>query len=244
MIEICRTLDWDSQFFGIDIAEIAEPRLSEGQAKEAMDWCASRGVRCLYWLVDPQDSTSIDVATSQGFRFADVRMSFAIKSSAAQSLKPSVASMSSRVASQEDCPALALIADESHRDTRFYYDPHFDRGKCHELYRTWICNSVAGFADTVLIITKGQDIAGYVTCKKTKNAGRIDLLAVEQAHRGQGVGRQLIWLALNYFSDVQADHVEVSTSIRNLAAQRLYVSSGFLPSDNRVWYHRWFESRP
>jgi dTDP-4-amino-4,6-dideoxy-D-galactose acyltransferase len=56
-----------------------------------------------------------------------------------------------RPAAPGDVPELRRIAAASHHDSRFYHDPHFDRGRCDELYATWIEKSCADPAGAVLV---------------------------------------------------------------------------------------------
>ena len=69
-----------------------------------------------------------------------------------------------RLAREEDLPALREIARNTHRDTRFYFDGHFDRDKCDQLYETWIENSFRGFAQAILVAEVANAPAAYLTC--------------------------------------------------------------------------------
>ena len=48
-------------------------------------------------------------------------------------------------------PRFGQSQRDSHRDSRFYYDPGFPNQRCDELYETWIDRSCHGYADTVLV---------------------------------------------------------------------------------------------
>ncbi len=49
----CEPLPWDSEHFGLSIAQVAGGALSEERAAAADAWCAERGVDCLYLLAPP-----------------------------------------------------------------------------------------------------------------------------------------------------------------------------------------------
>ena len=139
------------------------------------------------------------------------------------------------------------LARISHRDTRFYFDPHFPAGCCDVLYATWIGSSCRGWADSVLVAESAGDRrrrpAGYITCHlEGAGGGRIGLLAVAPEYRGRGVGRGLVEAACQWFGAEGRRRVTVATQARNVQALKLYVSSGFIPHAVQLWYHRWFEN--
>jgi ribosomal protein S18 acetylase RimI-like enzyme len=164
-----------------------------------------------------------------------------------------------RPAAAADLPELRRIARVSHQDSRFYYDPHFDRGRCDELYAIWIEKSCGDPAGVVLVaevelasrsaaaapagraaaVPAGR-VAGYVTAASTPGgAGQIGLFAVAAAAQGRGVGGQLITAALAWLAGRGADPVTVVTQGRNVRAQRIYQRFGMLTRSLEIWYHRW-----
>ena len=125
------------------------------------------------------------------------------------------------------------IARRSHRDSRFYHDPAFDRVRCDELYATWIRRSCQGWADTVLVATDHGQPAGYLTRK----GNSIGLVAVADRARGRGLGTQLVQAAQRYFYSSGAAYAEVVTQGRNQAARELYLRCGFRVVNAQHWYH-------
>lgn len=69
------------------------------------------------------------------------------------------------------------------------------------------------------------DAVGCVSVAVSGAIAKISRFHVPQP--GQGVGRQLLLYALQHAADRQAQYAELDTSIKMLAAQRLYVSVGF-----------------
>ena len=57
-----------------------------------------------------------------------------------------------RPAREEDLQQLRALASKGHRDTRFYFDRHFDHTKCDLLYETWIEKSFRGFEQGMLVV--------------------------------------------------------------------------------------------
>jgi len=92
----------------------------------------------------------------------------------------------------------------------------------------------------VLVAEHDARPAGYISCHlKQDGSGQIGLVGVDDGARNLGLGRQLVQSALGWFREHEAREVTVVTQGNNVAAQRLYQSSGFLTSAVQLWYHLW-----
>ena len=233
---LCSYLDWDSSFFERRIARLNASRLEPAITQQALQWCAQNRIDCLYFLADSDDPQTKRLAEQNRFQFVDVRVTY---ERAVASIGKDKTEANVRLAREEDLPFLAEIARTGHHDSRFYFDEHFDRLKCDQLYETWIRNSFHGFADAVLVAESGQQAAAYVTCKLTGSEAQIGLIGVHQAYRGQGLGSTLVTSFLSWARERGAVHAKVVTQGRNAGAQRLYQKSGFLLASSQLWYHGW-----
>ena len=234
---ICTCLEWDSKFFGLRIARLNRSRLDNVTVAETMRWCNANHIDCLYFLADSDHALTPVLAEKNSFRLTDVRVTFE------RTLPPSEASIDDlavRPAREEDLAALREIARGTHRDTRFYFDEHFDRGKCDLLYATWIENSFRGFAQAVLVAEAAKVPAAYLTCHLKDDEAQIGLVGVGVEHQGKGLGTMLVQSFLSWSRRHHAKRVTVVTQGRNLAAQRLYQRNGFVTASLQLWYHRWF----
>lgn len=70
-------------------------------------------------------------------------------------------------------------------------------------------------------------IEGYDYMTLRGPAGVINDVVVDPAHRGQGVGRQLLTAILDALAKLGAPRVVLSTAAKNETAQRLFTSAGF-----------------
>ena len=233
---LCSYLDWDSEFFHCRIGRLESSRLDEQVIAQALEWAQVNHIDCLYFLADPNHSQTVRLAQDNKFLPVDVRLIFGRPVPAEPG--PKVSSV--RFAREDDLPALRAIAAKSHSDTRFYFDRHFDRSRCDQLYETWIENSFHGFAQAVLVVERGTMPAGYVTLHKRDEEARIGLIAVAPGHQGAGLGRLLVEQSLEWARQQAATKMKVVTQGRNVAAQRLYQRCGFLTDSFEIWYHRWF----
>jgi dTDP-4-amino-4,6-dideoxy-D-galactose acyltransferase len=235
---ICTYLDWDSRFFERRIARVSGHRLDEARLSEVVAWCKTNRIDCLYFLADSDDAQTSALAWRNAFLHTDVRLTFERTLAGSALVTPPGRSV--RLARPGDLGALKAIARTGHRDTRFYFDPHFERVKCDLLYETWIENSFSGFAQSVLVAEVNGEAVGYITCSSRGEESWIGLMGVADKCQGMGLGKQLVEGFLAWSVEQGACRATVVTQGRNLRAQRLYQRMGFLTASFQLWYHRWF----
>ena len=234
---VCRLLEWDSRFFGHRIGEVTVSRLESNQMDEIERWCAEQAIDCLYLFAEVEPRT-ITLAEQHGFGLKDVRLTF--HRSLREVSDPPQREGSVRVARSDDVPLLEAIAERSHTDSRFYADGRFERKKADELYRVWIRNSVAGWADDVLVSLGVADRPlGYITGHRRGQEGQIGLIAVSEEARGRGCATELVSMLSARYRDAGITAMTVVTQARNVAARRLYQRLGFALDSIRLCYHRW-----
>lgn len=237
MPDLCRQLEWDSQFFGRRIARIENDRLDDLVLDQALRLCKEQGIECLYFLCSPDDDSSVALAESAGFHLVDVRMELNWKAQkAAEPLSTII-----REFQENDLAELQQIASQVYTNTRFSFDHRFDPSRVAELYKEWITGSCNNDSHKVFIATTGSGIAGFITCQfDNVETGRIGLLALKAESQGKSFGQQLVQAAQNYFFFAGAREVRVVTQGRNIPAQRLYQACGFRTYKLGLWYHKWF----
>jgi dTDP-4-amino-4,6-dideoxy-D-galactose acyltransferase len=232
-------------------------RLSRDALAAIERWAAREGVECLYFLADAGDPRTARLAEESGFRLVDLRVTLERRGGFGVREAAAAAGVRVRPAAAADLPRLRRIAAASHHDSRFYSDPHFDRGRCDELYAIWIEKSCADPSGIVLVAEVAAAAgrvqgaagggaappAGYITATlEPGGEGRIGLFAVGAEAQGRGVGGELIAAAFAWFAGRGADPVSVVTQGRNVRAQRLYQKAGMLTRSVELWYHRWWEA--
>jgi dTDP-4-amino-4,6-dideoxy-D-galactose acyltransferase len=234
----CEFLQWDSEFFGLRIARLMEPRLTASSVASAHQWCRANHIDCLYFLADSDDPDTATLAQANAFQLVDTRLTLKHRLDGI---------IDSRVAVRpflpSDASSLRAIARVSHHDSRFYQDAHFERRHCDALYETWIERSFGGWADAVLVAEWTGSPAGYISCHLTPSqVGSIGLFAVAHEHQRRGLGRQLIAAALQYFCQNGMKQATVVTQGRNAASQSVYQRCGFVAESAQLWYHCWFNT--
>ncbi len=234
---LCSFLEWDSNFFARRIARLHAPRLDRQTVADATRWCHEKRIDCLYFLAEFDHAETCRLAEANDFHFVDERVTYECRVAPPQG-RTSAAAV--RLGLEEDLKQLRPIARHSHRDSRFYFDGHFDREQCDLLYETWIENSFRGFAQAVLVAEWEGAPAAYLTCHHQGAESQIGLVGVSAACQGKGLGSTLVQAFLAWSRERGAARAKVVTQGRNVGAQRLYQKNGFALASAQLWYHRWF----
>lgn len=132
--DLCSLLSWDTKFWGLKIARINRSKLTQEDGRQAINWCASNNVGCLYFSADGTCRETLSVAASNGSTYVDTRIDLQI-STAAQLTRPPKASHCIREAGTADLPVLRSIARRARTDTRFFKDANITKDRAAELYK-------------------------------------------------------------------------------------------------------------
>ncbi len=237
-------LPWDSEHFGLSIARIVDGGLDEQQAADADRWCAQNGVDCLYLLVAADDAETERVASRHGFRPVDVRLGLRHDLDGLGELPwHSPGPLTVRRANEADLEVLRPLARTSHRSTRFYFDGGFPVDRCDELYARWIERALAEPERELLVAEVEGAPAGYHALRLPgPDPARADLIALDPAHRGRGLGRALLLSTLRLLRDRGASSVKTAMQARNVGPVRGHERAGFVLERVDIWHHKWFSA--
>jgi dTDP-4-amino-4,6-dideoxy-D-galactose acyltransferase len=237
---------WDSSFFGRRIARIDTSSTSPEQIAAIAASADAQRIDCLYLLVDASDSARIANAERSGFSLVDIRTTLeqrltALSPREADSPAPTIAKQHViRSGRPSDLPALTAIARESHRQTRFHRDRHFDRQRAGEMYAIWIEKALHGERSDVVYVAEDRgQVLGYVAASRSGDASIVGLIAVADAARGRGYGGDLLRAVGRWTAQEGRDRVVAVTQGHNAASLRFYERAGFVAAAVELWYHRW-----
>ena len=240
--ELCRLLEWDTNFFRRRIARIIPSQLTTEDIAKIQKWSQANLVDCLYFACDASDENSARVAEENQFRLTDVRITFELTKFPVTSNKI-VSEREIRRAKSEDVLQLKEIARRSHLDSRYYFDSNFPRELCDRLYEVWIERSCNGYADAVFVAELDSKVCGYITCHlKEHSEGQIGLIALDESAQGKGLGQKLFTATLDFFQSRNIERITVVTQGRNIRAQRFYQRSDFVSCSLELYYHWWINS--
>lgn len=230
-------LPWDSDHFGLSIGRLLLPEVSEVDLTAALLSADAAGVRCLYWLSDP-DEAQVALGRQAGFKKVDVRVELALDLASqpfAMKRAPGI-----RRAVDSDLLSLKTLASRSHRNTRFYTDTSFSKDRADAMYAVWIERSFNDPTQTVLVSGPPGEPDGYIAFGASEEGqGAIGLIAVAELQRASGIGSALVSTAIRRLAEQGISQIEVVTQGDNDAARRLYDGMGFTERKRFIWLHRW-----
>lgn len=232
-------LDWDSEFFGFEIGEVLPTELlPERLPVEAL----AGGYRCVYYRCDAGDGEALRKAARAELALVDIRVTLeiAIGDRAAGGVLAPAPGVAIGLFQEADRAALGRIAEQLSVNSRFAFDPGFGPERARQLYAEWLRVSCEGRADAILVARRAGEPVGFVTCRCSSEQARLELVAVDSAHAGRGVGTSLLAEANAWLAARGMRLVRVATQGRNPAAINFYSRCGFRIRDVALVHHRWF----
>jgi len=251
---------WDTECFGFGIGKIRRVVVldilrgqnalgaRESLIKACLTWMRRNEVKCVMARVDLDSVNDIVAYEQNGFRLADVLVTFHLNLG---SVNPTPDSGSGglitiRPSRAEDEMMLMEIARTAFTSDHFHRDLHFPQHKSDELFAKWVCNCCHGSADMVLVAAgEKEEPYGFITCKieqmgRELKYGVIDLVAVSPLHQGKGVGTQLVREAVKWFAQ-NVQSIFVGTQANNRTSIRTYEKAGFRLLRTELTFHKWFQ---
>ena len=211
-------LEWDSKFFRRKIGKLTEVP-PENKLKKLIQQAYKVGYAYLTCRVIIEGMSKIQILEDHGFYMTDIGLMWEKKID--EILEPRILVRSATV---KDAPMLKSMVRGLFKDSRFYNDPFFIYEEAERFYQTWIENMVRDREIETFLV----EDSGFIICKKlSKNRGNIPLIGVISEKQGSGIGRSLIYKALNGFKKAGVKTVTVRTQVNNIKAMNFYMGLGF-----------------
>lgn len=235
-------LEWDSAHFNRRIARATSRQADIGSCEILLNACREEAIECLYFLTEASDQDTIVALQFHGFDFVDIRHTLSAQCSAS----PATSQLDGfriRLGVERDLEQLLPIVGASFGLSRFYVDRRFGHDNATRMFQIWLRKSFASEPGAAVIVAEHKGaVVGFVTCHlhKPPGEGNIGLVGVAESARGLGSADGMIQHAARWFSGQDMERLNVVTQGRNIAAQRLYQSNGFVTSSVELWFHKWF----
>lgn len=241
IVSLFKKLQWDSEYFGINIGFISCLRLTPNIEKSVKEFTRKEKIDLLEYLCNCHDKVSVLNAERSGYSFVDIRLTFERYLNDDLGI-PEKEDFRVSKGGLQDIEKLRVIASNIYKDSRYYFDGEFDRSKVKDFYINWIEKAILGNYDNYAYVMYNKDEPlGFCTVKEyKKNAVSIGLFGLDKNLKGNGMGEFLLKSALMMLKEKGKKYVEVVTQGRNYEAQRLYQKCGFLTKTTELWYHKWF----
>lgn len=234
-----KRLQWDTNFFNIDIAEIRNSGFfNVANLAQLIDELKEEKVKLIYLYIDPRDIAANKYAASKKWFLADEKITYTLQVAPSdnKSLHDDIMAYRFDYLNNE----LISLAIQSGEWSRFKIDNKFRPDDFTRLYKKLIENSVKGdMADEIFVHKTGEHIDGMITIAIKENIGIIGLLGVDVAIRGNGVGKNLINSAIDYCSVRKIERLNVVTQKKNTNACKFYEKNNFKINSIINLYHVW-----
>lgn len=238
--QFIKKLEWDSSFFGINIALLNQNYLNNEILRELNNFILKENINLVQYLCDCNDYNSSVLAQKNQFCFTDIRLTYE------KDLKPLNISYiptaySFNIADKTHISDLKVISKFLYRDSRYYFDSNFSKIKIDQFYEGWLEKAVLGLFDhECYCVFYNNSPVGFCTIRydSQKNA-TIGLFGISQEHRKKGLGNNLLSYVNNVLINKEINKISVVTQGRNISAQRAYQKAGFYSKATQLWYHKW-----
>jgi ribosomal protein S18 acetylase RimI-like enzyme len=187
-----------------------------------------------YAKLDAADIAASTALIDIGFRLVDTALSFS-------GMPEGEAVSAMRFANSGDRDAVAAIAGQSFRFSRFHLDPQVPDAIANAIKVAWATNYFAGQRGDGMVIAEHEGrVAGFLQLLWAGDRLVIDLIGVAPQLQGRGFGRGMIRYAACFGTGdgrIPAGML-VGTQAANIPSVRLYESLGFrMVSAQHVLHH-------
>ena len=145
-----------------------------------------------------------------------------------------------RLAQPDEMETVAAIAHRAFESFRLRVDPQIPESRARHSRREWVRNGFKGRAEAIYVSESENRIVGFALLRSkagTEKTGEIELIAVDPAFHGRGLGKALVAEAIRHYQG-KTSEIHVGTQAKNLRAIGLYIRMGFSVARSELSFHR------
>jgi len=229
---------WMSTIFGCSVFKVD---VFAGVDDEVIGLPAGKAF--CYAKVPTTDIEKVSSLSSKGFDVVDVNVTF--------ERRPDTVSFGIdktvviREVTTLDESLVKRIAEESFIYSRFHLDPKTSNETANLIKRLWIENYISGQrGERLLVACIDNKPAGFLADISIRSDDQqiraIDLIAVDKAQQGKGIGKALLGFFVENLRE-KCDILRVGTQVANIPSMRLYETCGFKIAGTTYVMHGHFE---
>lgn len=180
----------------------------------------------VYTKVTPKNIEIISKLEAIGFKLVDTNLQFEKPANITNQTK-NVSATTVRFAQTSDQDAVAELSRNSFSFSRFHLDPKINIEVANKVKSEWARNFfLSKRGQYMLVAENSSGIVGFLQLLAPKpDQLIIDLIAVAETARGQGLAGAMISFAESNISDIKS--IVVGTQVANTSSVRLYENLGF-----------------
>ena len=244
-----RCLPWDSQVLGCPSGSVgglwAEGCYAEQRHRleTVLNACIAdaedHGVRFLSVRLPEGAIAALHAAEAVGFRIIESFLTFGRKTDGEIPFNGESA-FHVRLAQPDEMETVAAIAYRAFESFRLRVDPQIPESRARHSRREWVRNGFKGRAEAIYVAESENHLIGFALLRSKaspEKAGEIELIAVDPAFQGRGIGKALVAEAIRHYQSKTAQ-IQVGTQAKNLRAIGLYTRMGFSVVRSELSFHR------
>lgn len=136
-----------------------------------------------------------------------------------------------------DAGACIRLAGSAFSFDRYHSDRLISDALADSIKEAWVRNAFAGRTDRLFVARSGGEVKGFVSCLRSSDTQVVvDLIAVDVAARGQGIGQSLLKTAISEYTNPHGV-IRAGTQANNVGSRRLYESNCFSIVERRETFH-------
>ena len=138
-----------------------------------------------------------------------------------------------REARASDCQSVTRIAERSFRFSRFHADPNLNQDLANRIKAAWAGNFFQGQrGHRMLVAEEHGHLCGFILLVENPQATAVDLIAVDPAFQGQGLGTALLSAA-----ERKGRRILAGTQKANFASCQMYQKCGYTTDKSESVFH-------
>jgi ribosomal protein S18 acetylase RimI-like enzyme len=184
---------------------------------------------CFCYVKIPESETQqSETLEASGFSRVETLLTYEKQPSGKEAADPRL-----REARPTDRERVKQIAGCSFRFSRFHVDPGFGPGVGNRIKGAWAENFFRGTrGDRMLVAEESGNLAGFILLLEKPEGLVVDLIAVDPACQGRGLGRALLLGA-----ETKSQRIVAGTQMANASSCRMYQKCGYTILKSELVYH-------
>ncbi|MDA8227544.1 MAG: GNAT family N-acetyltransferase [Desulfitobacterium hafniense] len=231
-------LDWDTEYFGVRSAKVLLNDVVSREEKEIIKRFMLAYDFITITNIGNRSDNNFWIATETSAFQTDINIQF-VKQLPRMPFKETYVTEV-----YDNYPRNKQIqetASKAFKYSRFFNDPWLPSKKAENLYAQWVENAFDKPGRYFVIAKYHAEIVGFLLFSMDLAAltARIELVAINEDHRGNSVGKSLISKMETVLNQKGILQVNVGTQLDNLYAYSFYTSCGFKLISYSSVYHHW-----
>lgn len=232
----CKLLEWDTDYFGVKSARVnLLGNVDERGQEDILSFCENYDFVTIANF-ENRNENNLWIGKKTAAFLADVNIQFVKELDSNEQLSNDYTYVTNNMPVNDQ---ILSIARKSFKYSRFFNDLNLSESKSQSIYLHWTEGAFQQDSKYFVICEREGNIAGYLLFSSEENYATVELIAVDEAYQGQGVGKALIKAMDSFAMEKGICKIKVGTQVNNISAVQFYSKMGFTYVGCASVYHFW-----